>query len=326
MLSRSLWIAACLLGVLGTVLFQHVGKVEDDSLTIGIIQTATHPALDQVRDSFIAELQRRTEGRVHFVVQNAEGSAAQAQNIVSSFHSHKRIGAILAIGTPAVQAAARVEKDKPIFIAAVSDPESLGVIHPGTNVSGTTDRVDTDAQAALILQLVPSVKTVAIVYNPGENNSQVMVERMKRSLLERGLTPVLVGVHVESEIAQAIASASHKADVILVPADNLIVGAMPLVSKEALAKGRPLIASDIPSVSKGALMAEGADYSDLGRDTAGMAYRVLMKGEKPEDVGISHPSGSKILLNKRAMEALHIAIPMDLISRVQVVEGGDDAS
>jgi len=318
MLSKSR-ILACLIAILsGLFLYKSISK--EEMLTIGIIQTATHPALDQAREGFTGEISKLTGGKVRFVIQNAEGSLSQAQSIAESFHSHRKIDAIFAIATPAVQAAARIEKQKPIFIAAVSDPESLGIIFPGTNICGTTDRIDTEAQADLIIKMVPNVQTVSIVYNPGENNSQEMVERMQYSLQKRGLNFVSLGVHSESEIAQTIGAAARKGEVILVPADNLLVGAMPLVAREALKKGSPLFASDIPSVSKGALIAQGADYSELGKSTAEIAYRVLFLGNTPEDVGIVHPTNSKILMNKKALEELKISIPKDLLSSSILIE------
>lgn len=329
MLSKPLLILMCLIVVLGGLFFYKKNRFDAEStITIGIIQTATHPALDQAREGFITEITKLSNGMVSFVIQNAEGSLSQAQSIAESFHAHKKINAIFAIGTPAVQAIARAEKQKPIFIAAVSDPESLGVIYPGSNVCGTTDQVDSDAQADLILKIVPAAQTVVIIYNPGENNSQVMVKKMQHSLQERGLKNITFGVHSENEIVQTITTASRKGQVILVPADNLLVGAMPLVAKEALKNGRPLFASDIPSVTKGALIAQGADYSDLGKETAEMAYQVLLLGKKPQEVGIIHPRNSKILINKQVVEDLQISIPQELLPSITLIGsgGGSDAS
>lgn len=321
MLSKSLCILVGSIVILGGIfLYQCLTKEEKPMMTIGILQTATHPALDQAREGFIEELSRLASGKVRFVIQNAEGSLAQAQSIAENFHAHRKIDAIYAIATPAVQAAARVEKQKPIFIAAVSDPESLGVIFPGSNVCGTTDRIDTEAQADLILKLVPTVQTVAIIYNPGENNSQVMVEQMKKSLEKRELQYTILGVNSESEIAPTIAMAARKGDVILVPADNLLVGAMPLVAREALQRKRPLIASDIPSVTKGALIAQGADYAELGKATAAIAHRVLFEGSSPEEMGVVHPACSKILINKDVLEKLQIPVSKDLLSSAILIE------
>jgi putative ABC transport system substrate-binding protein len=268
---------------------------EEAMITIGIIQTASHPALDQARESFKASLTHASDGKVCYIVQNAEGNLMQAKSIAENFHSHKKITAIYAIGTPAVQAMARTEKQKPIFISAVSEPESLGL---SSNVCGTTDRVDTEAQADVLMKLIANVKTVGILYNPGETNSQVMQKKMTASLQKRNLQVVTLGVQNESEIPQAVQSMSRKCDVLMVPADNLLVGAMPLVSRLAVQNKLPLIASDIPSVAKGALAAFGADYGDLGAQTGLIAYQVLFLGKKPETLGVVDPSSSRVEINQ----------------------------
>ncbi len=319
MLTKSLPTLACLVAIIGGIFtYKTLTDPKEKVLTVGILQTASHPALDQARESFIAELTQQVGGKVHFVVQNAEGSLSSAQTIAENFHVHKKIDAIYAIATPAVQAIAKVEKKKPIFIAAVSDPESLGVIHAGTNVCGTTDRVDTDAQADLILELAAHVKTIAILYNPGENNSVVTVKRMEQSLEKRGVKHLLMGVYSESEIGPTINAAARRAEAILVPTDNLLVGAMPIVAREALRNNILLFASDLPSAAKGAVVAQGADYSDLGSTTAEIAYKVLVLGSTPAEVGIIHPSNSKIVFNKQTMDHFQIALSKNLIDNEDV--------
>ena len=324
MSSKYLQVIICLAIVLGTSVSCKKNETEvggKKKLTIGIIQTATHPALDQAREGFISEMKDLLQDDVEFIIQNAEGSLSQAQLIAENYHSHKKIDAIYAIATPAVQAQARKEKIKPIFIAAVSDPKALGVIYPGTNVCGTSDMIDTDAQAELIAQLFPQVGQVAIVYNPAETNSCVMVKKMQQSLDKKNIQQITLGVHSESEIAQTINLAARKSQLILVPADNLIVGAMPLVAKLALEKRCPLVASDTPSVSKGALVVRGADYQDLGMATARMAYKVLVEGETAEEVGVKDPENSRILLNEHVAKELGVVIPEELQSQITLVIG-----
>ena len=272
-----------------------LSKKRDDVTTVGIIQTASHPALDQVREQFIQELEKLSDNKVRFVVQNAEGSQAEAHSIAQNFHSHAHIDALFAIGTPAVQASARKEKNKPIFIAAVSDPEPLQL---GTNVCGTTDRVDTDAQVDLVLRLVPSVQTVAILYNPEETNSEASVARLKESIAKCQLKAVTVTARLESEVAQAAMLGCKKGDVLIVPTDNLIARAMSVVARQAALSKKPLFVSDILLVKHGALAGCGASYSDLGKQSARIAFQVLFEGILPKTIGIQDPKSTSIVLNE----------------------------
>lgn len=320
-------IIICLL-IIGALLFAkwRASSQEDGSITIGILQTATHPALDQSREGFQEEMRRLYKGKVNFVVQNSEGSLTQAQSIAESFHAQKKIAAIYAIATPALQAAARVEKNKPIIIAAVSYPESLGVLLPGTNVFGASGRVNTASQAEMIKKLLPKVKTVSIIYNPGEHNSQMMVKEMEKALTERGLTPYVLGINSENEIAQTVAMAARKGDLILLPTDNLLASAIALVSKEALKRKIPLIASDITLVEKGAFAAQGINYFESGREAAKQAYRVLHLGESPEQVGIIDPADSEVFINADILKALEIDIPESMNSQIKLIDGGNHGS
>lgn len=281
----------------------------DRSLTIGILQTASHPALDLAREGFMAEMQERSPEKIEFVVQNAEGSLIQAQSIAENFHAHKKICAIFALGTAAVQAAAKAEKEKPIFIAAVSDPQSLGILRPGTNICGTTDQVNTDEQADLIVQMLPTVETVVILFNPSENNSQIMVKKMQSSLEKRGIKNCLMGAFSAGELPQVLRAARGKGEALLVPNDNLIAGNIVLVAKEASAAQSPLFVSDIALVEKGALAARGADYADMGRETAQIAHRVLFQALTPEEAGIAHPSNPRTVINKNVAARLQIQLP-----------------
>lgn len=316
-------IILCIGFAAGLLLFKKIENRHHDSrITIGILQTASHPALDQVREGFMQEMQRNAQQPLHFVVQNAEGSLTQAQSIASNFHSHRKIKAILAIGTPAVQAIARVEKEKPIFISAVSAPESLGILESNTNLCGTTDRTDTRAQAELTVDLIPHVDTITILYSLGEANSQIMVHKMKASLEEQGFHPTLLGIHTESEIAAAVHSIARKSQALITPADNLVATAMPLLVKETLKHKLPFIVSDPLCVFQGALAAVGADYHTLGEQTAVLAQRVLFQQESPEGVGIHNPAGLKTVINQKALTLLELSAAEHLLSRSELVQGG----
>lgn len=313
--------------MLGLILFAKWKNSNENetTLTLGILQTATHPALDQAREGFIQEINRLTHYQVGFVVQNAEGSLPQAQTIADSFHAQRKISGIFAIATPALQAAAKAEKIKPIFHAAVSYPETLGVEYIGTNVCGTAGRVNTESQAEMIRLLLPEAKSVAIIHNPGEHNSQLMVKEMVPSLEEQGFSTTVIGIHTENEIASAVNMAARKGDMIVIPTDNMLASAITLVAKEALKRKVPLIASDITLVEKGAMAAQGIDYFESGKQSARLAHQVLFLGESPEEIGTATPIDSQIVLNKKIMDELQIDIPEKIQNTAKLVDGGQDA-
>jgi len=280
-------------------------------LTIGIVQTATHLALDRVREGFISQMEDKAFGEVRFIVKNSEGSSSKLNRIAKEFHSQKKVDAIFAVGTLAAQVVAKIEKEKPVFIAAVSEPSSLE-LQNNINVCGTSDQVNTEAHAKLILRNFPQARKVSILFNPHESSSLMCVERMRKSLESVALEYSIFGVSSEKEVEQATIKASEESDVILLPLDNLLAATMPLISRTAMFNKRPLIVSDICSVSNGALIGQGADYFDSGKKTADIAYKVLFLKESPSNFGITKSNSTKILVNKKVADIIEFTIEREL--------------
>ena len=80
--------------------------------TVGIVQTASHPALNAARDGFIETLQKQFGDEIDFVIRNGEGSISTIYAIAQQLHAREDIDAIYAIATPAAQAAASSRKRK----------------------------------------------------------------------------------------------------------------------------------------------------------------------------------------------------------------------
>ncbi|WP_068470949.1 ABC transporter substrate-binding protein [Candidatus Protochlamydia phocaeensis] len=286
-------------------------------LTIGILQTASHPALDQAREGFMQELNAQLDGKVRFVVQNAEGSIAQARSIAQRFHADSHIDGIFAIATPAAQAAASVERQKPIFFAAVTDPEKAGLKQ--ANHCGTSDMINVPNEIELLIDLVPQAKRVAILFNPSEINSVTVKDKMKDELEKRGMQVILVGVSQESEMAMAATSAMQKSDAILTPIDNTVAMALPTLAKISRAHHRPLIVSDNLLVEKGALAARGVDYFQSGEKAAALAVEVFVKGKKPGDLALAQSSSSLAVINQEVLKELGLSMPEKWIGEAIIV-------
>lgn len=289
---------------------RHKQQKDPSVLTIGILQTASHPALDAARKGFVDELTKnRAAGTVEIILQNGQGSVQQLHSMAQSLHSNKNIDAIYAIATPAAQAIAHAESHKPIIIAAVTDPHAAGLIHPGGNVCGTKDMVDAATTVQVLTTLVPKAKKVALVYNPGEVNSCVMVKNLEAELARVGIASLHVGITGEAEVPAAVAMACANADALLAPTDNLVALTMPLIADRAIKAKKPLIACFNEAVHQGALAACGVDYYVTGQQSARIALRVLVEGVKPSAMAIEAPLCDTVVLNKKTLDGLGIVMP-----------------
>lgn len=231
-------------------------------ITIAIIQTASHPALDATLKGFIETIKTKANN-VNFILKNGQGSMADLHTIAQSFANDSSIDAIFAIGTPAAQACAHNEKIKPIFVAAVTDPFAAGIGQP--NICGSTDMIDVSKQIDLLQTLVPNVKTVAILFNQSEINAQIVSKKMESELSKRNLKKIKAAVTQESEIPLALDKAIKNGDVILTPIDNTIASSISFIAQKLINMKKPLIVSDNLLVQNGALAAAGVDYFSSGK-------------------------------------------------------------
>lgn len=298
-------VGACILG--WVIAKQKKNSTVASLYTIGILQTASHPALDAARDGFIEELKGKLGADVTFVVQNAQGSISQAHTIAQQFHANKKLNGVFAVATPAAQAMTAVEKERPLFIAAVTDPSLLGLT-PLTNVCGTKDMINVAGEIDMLIQLLPGAKTVGLLYTSGEINSQVMARQMRKDLEARGLVVSDFAVTNESDLAAVTEVACRKVDVLLAPTDNTVASAVSLISGIALKNKKPFIVSDNMLVKFGPLAARGVDYGLSGKQAGKKAYEVLVEGKKPYELPIEQADSTKAFVNRETMAVFDISL------------------
>lgn len=289
-------------------------------LTIGILQTASHPALDATRQGFEQALRKELGDKVNFIVRNAQGSVANTHTIAQSFAANNSIASIFAIATPAAQAIAAVETSKPLFIAAVSDPQAAGLLRPGGNVCGSSDMVDPAILIDIVQQLLPTAHTIGLLSSAGEPNSQVQVARLTKTLQERGLVPVATAVSSEADVPAATTALCQKVDAIILPNDNVMSSSIQLIASLALKNNKPLIASDNMLVTYGALAARGVDYHASGAQAAHYAYEVLVNNKKPSELPVAQPTMGPLMINKKTAAALNIPLPIVHNDQIMIVE------
>jgi putative ABC transport system substrate-binding protein len=321
-MSRKIIIMVALAGafLLSFVLVKQMKEPAATALyTIGILQTASHPALDAVRDGFMEELQSTLGSDIAFIVQNAQGSVSQAHTIAQQFHANRQLSGVFAIATPAAQAMSAVEKTKPVIIAAVTDPTALGLIYPLTTVCGVTDAINVPAEIDMLMQLVPTAKTVGLLYTSGETNSLVMAQQMRQELESKGLTVSDFAVTNESDLAAVTELACRKVDVILAPTDNMVASAISLITAITLKYKKPLMLSDNMLVTFGPLAARGVDYRETGKQAAQVAYKVVVEGKKPYELPIEQPDSKEIFINKATLDLLGLTVPASLEADVVLV-------
>ncbi|MFP4022018.1 MAG: ABC transporter substrate-binding protein, partial [Halanaerobium sp.] len=168
-----------------SLVFLFTFNLGAEEYEIGISQFVEHPSLDLAREGFIDQLAEEgfvEDENLKIDTQNAQAEFSTAQTIAQRFKQNSP-DLILAIATPSAQTAANIISDIPVLITAVTDPVEAGIVesmeNPGANITGTTDMNPVAKQIELIEQFLPEIKTLGVLYNPGEVNSTVQVELAK---------------------------------------------------------------------------------------------------------------------------------------------------
>jgi putative ABC transport system substrate-binding protein len=282
---------------------------------IAITQFIEHVALDTVREGLVEELEKKgyKEGEnLTIYFDNAQGNAATASQIARKFLGLKP-DVIVAIATPSAQSMVKTVKNSiPIVFSAVTDPVEAGLVsslknHP-ENVTGIMDAPPIKKQLEFITTLLPTAKTIGVIYNPGDNGSVSSLESIRQEAKAQGFTLVEVTPVKSSDIQPAILQLVGKVDAIYVPLDNMIVSAMKTVSAIALKHKLPLFSADSGSVESGALACVGYSYHQAGLKT-GNIVADLLGGKKYSEIDIASPDKIDVFINRNALETLKISLP-----------------
>ncbi|MBN9613203.1 MAG: ABC transporter substrate-binding protein, partial [Actinobacteria bacterium] len=203
----------------------------EKKIKIGISQFVQAPPLDAATEGFKKAFidAGYVEGKtVEFDVKNANAEIATASTIAQTFATDG-VDLVLAVATPAAQAAVQNIMDVPVLFTAVTDPVAADLVKsnekPGSNVTGTSDMSPVADQIALIKEIKPDAKKIGVVYSSGEVNSEVQVKLAKEAAAAKGMELVEQTVTNANELKQAT-EALGDVDAIWTPSDNLVIAGL----------------------------------------------------------------------------------------------------
>ena len=307
-----------------TIAVAAIAPASAQTKSVSVTAIVEHPALDAVRDGAKDALKAAgfEEGKnLKWEYQSAQGNTGTAAQIARKFIGDNP-DVIIAIATPSAQAVVAATKTVPVVFSAVTDPVAAKLVpswEPShTNVTGVSDLLAMDKQIELIKKIVPNLKRLGIVYNPGEANSVVVVKELKELLPKMGITLVEASAPRSVDVSSAGRSLVGKVDAIYNSTDNNVVSAYESLVKVAQEAKIPLIAADSDSVKRGAIASLGVNYRDLGEQTGRMVARIL-KGEKPGDIKPEVSTKLELFVNPGAAERQGVKLSEDFIKSATTV-------
>ncbi|MBV9538344.1 MAG: acyclic terpene utilization AtuA family protein, partial [Acidisphaera sp.] len=285
---------------------------------------AEHSATSEARRGIIDELADRgykDGSTMRLQIQNAQGDFITQRQIAQKFVGESP-DLIIAISTPTAQAMAAATNRIPVVFCTVTDPVSAKVVNsleaPGRNLTGAGNMPPFADLLDLMQRILPSLKRVGTIYNPGEANSVAQIVALRKAAEAKGLTLVDATALAGPDVLTSARNLVGRADAVLLTQDILATSNLASVLKVGQDAGLPVFTSDVTTVPLGVVASTGVDLYKLGRVAGGMAAQVLA-GANPATMPVQQLKATQIVVNPAAAAKMGVQIPASVLSGAERV-------
>lgn len=294
---------------------------------VGIVQYVDDASLNQIVAAIQAELDKKTEELDIFFeykdyTYNGQADATTMNQIAADLIASD-VDLIIPVATPVamVMQNATAENKRsdgsliPVVFSAVSDPVGAGLVAtmdaPGSNITGTSDALNTDAVFDLMLAADPDIQTVGLLYDKSQDSSTAAIAAAKAYCEGKGITVVEKTGTNNGEISLAAdALLASGAEAVFTPTDNNVMTAELAIYEKFIDAKVPHYGGADSFALNGAFMGYGVNYVELGTATADMAVEILADGKDPSALAVQTMDNGIATVNTETAEAIGLDYSM----------------
>jgi putative tryptophan/tyrosine transport system substrate-binding protein len=244
---------------------------------------------------------------------------------LAAYLVRRQVAVIVAVGSPAAQAAKAATATIPIAFLVSNDPAASDLVgslsRPVGNLTGVTVLTNTLAskQLEMLHEVLPRSAPIGVFLNPDNPNTQTNARDVGDAGRALGRPLLLLYVRNESDIDAAfVALAQRYAGGLVVVSDASALTQrdrlIALSARYAIATIYPL--PDFPAA--GGLMSYGVNIAD-GHDLLGSYAGRILRGEKPTDLPVQQATKIELVINLKTAKALGLTLPITLLGRADEV-------
>ena len=233
---------------------------------------------------------------------------------------------IVAGNNASILAAKQVTSTIPIVMTYSIDPIGTGFIasfpRPGGNITGMTGEVTAETwgkRLELVMQVVPAVTRVAVVWNPdvpGMGSAWEAIENAARTLT---VTVQSIEVRRLDDFDLVLSAlALQPPGALLVLADPLTYARRREIVVAAARNRIPDFYSFREGTDDGGLISYGVNIPALYRRASRFVDRIL-KGAKPSDLPVEQPARFELVINLKTAQTLGLTVPPPLLATADEV-------
>ena len=280
-----------------------------DAPLVVIIISSEAEAYQQVTKNFEAEVQKKRP-EVQFI----QMSSSDVNKALSSI-TETQPALVFALGSDSVRKASQQLSDRPMLATMILGNNALqGQAH----ATAITLDMPIVKQLQWHQRILPEAKRVGVLYYPKSN--QEWVDQASKIAEKLDLEIVAVKVESPQGISSALKSLNQRVDSILAIPDKMVYSSntAKAVLLFSFRNRIPFVGLSGAWVKAGALYALDWDYSDLGRQSADIALKIL-NGTKPEKIKPDVPAKSVYQLNLKTAKHMKLKINRKLIAAAEKV-------
>jgi putative ABC transport system substrate-binding protein len=188
------------------------------------------------------------------------------------------------------------------------------------NVIGTIGTNPIGKELDLARMINPDLKTVGVIFNPGEPNSEFEAQVLRDEAKERDITVIEQAVANSGEVLQAAQLLAGKdIEAFVKIGDYATIQGFGSITKVGLEKKIPVYSVDADDIKlPGCLATVGWAYYDDGYAAGEIAVRV-MKGESPKTMAFKPLTKTETNVNLSTADAIGATIPDEVIKEANQV-------
>jgi len=257
------------------------------------------------------------EPKTTFIVEQAGANKARAAELVRKFAAEK-LDLIITLGTSATVAVSREIQDVPIVFSVVYDPVEARIARDwrssGNNTTGTSSKIPM-SRLMESLKHFTQVKRLAVLYTPGEKNSESVLKDLQRIEANYKIKVIPVRLTKIEEVNQLLPEVLRTTDAVYVTGSNLVDSQVVAIADMAT-KAKVITITHLDDLAeKGVLLGVCADAYSMGQLAGEKAVKIL-KGAKPSSLPIEPAKKYDVVLNMKTAKKGRFQIPPSLMKTV----------
>lgn len=232
---------------------------------------------------------------------------------------------IVAVSTPAADAAKKATSRIPIVYLGSADPVKAGLVksfaRPEGNLTGASIvAIDVSGKwLELLREIAPKAKSIAYLTYTDSASAMQIFRELQEKAKPLGVAMRALDGQNRGNVERAFeAMARERVDGLIVGAAGSLVDQRQQIVEAAARRRIPAVYARRDFTDAGGLMSYGADYDALFVRGADYVHRIL-QGAKPSELPFEQASTFKLVLNLKAAKALGLKIPETVRARVDEV-------